>query len=40
MPYLIPHAVRWAAERYLTWTMVLTDLITFLTYLSICLILL
>lgn len=40
MPYLVPHAVCWAAEPHLIWTMVVTNFITFLSYLSICLTLL
>ncbi len=33
---LMPHAVCWAASPRLIWTMVVTNLITFLSYLSIC----
>ncbi len=33
---LVPHAVCWAAAPHLIWTMVVTNLITFLSYLSIC----
>ena len=36
MPYLVPHAVCWAAEPHLIWTMVVTNFITFLSYLTIC----
>src|SRR5580698_6166329 len=34
---LMPHAVCWAAAPRLIWTMVITNLITFLSYLAICL---
>src|SRR5271163_4549516 len=34
---LMPHAVCWAAAPKLIWTMVITNLITFLSYFSICL---
>lgn len=34
---LMPHAVCWAAAPHLIWTMVITNLITFLSYLSISL---
>lgn len=37
---LMPHAVCWAAAPTLVWTMVITNLITFLSYVSICLTLL
>ncbi len=37
---LMPHAVCWAAAPRLVWTMVVTNLITFLSYSSICLTLL
>jgi signal transduction histidine kinase len=37
---LMPHAVCWAAAPGLIWTMVVTNFITFLSYLSICLTLL
>jgi signal transduction histidine kinase len=37
---LMPHAVCWAAAPNLIWTMVVTNAITFLSYLSICLTLL
>ncbi|MBB5056021.1 signal transduction histidine kinase [Granulicella aggregans] len=37
---LMPHAVCWAAAPRLIWTMVVTNAITFLSYLSICLTLL
>lgn len=37
---LMPHAVCWAAAPKLIWTMVVTNAITFLSYLSICLTLL
>jgi signal transduction histidine kinase len=33
----MPHAVCWRADPRLIWTMVITNLITFLSYLSICL---
>jgi signal transduction histidine kinase len=33
---LVPHAVCWAADPKLIWTMVVTNLITFLSYTSIC----
>jgi len=33
---LVPHAVCWAAAPDLIWTMVVTNLITFLSYLTIC----
>lgn len=33
---LMPHAVCWAAAPQLVWTMVVTNLITFLSYCSIC----
>ena len=36
MPYLVPHAVCWAAAPHLIWTMVVTNFITFLSYLTIC----
>ncbi len=36
----MPHAVCWAAEPRLVWTMVITNTITFLSYLSICITLL
>ncbi len=35
-PALMPHAVCWAAAPKLVWTMVVTNAITFLSYLSIC----
>jgi signal transduction histidine kinase len=35
-PVLMPHAVCWAAAPALIWTMVVTNAITFLSYLSIC----
>ncbi len=35
-PVLMPHAVCWAAAPRLVWTMVVTNAITFLSYLSIC----
>lgn len=37
---LMPHAVCWAAAPKLVWTMVITNLITFLSYVCICLTLL
>lgn len=37
---LMPHRVCWAADPQLVWTMVVTNAITFLSYLSICLTLL
>ena len=37
---LVPHAVCWAAAPHLIWTMVITNSITFLSYLCICLTLL
>lgn len=40
MPYLVPHAVCWAAAPHLIWTMVVTNFITFLSYLTICITLL
>ncbi len=33
---LVPHAVCWAAAPHLIWTMVITNLITFLSYVTIC----
>jgi len=36
MPYLVPHAVCWAAAPHLIWTMVVANFITFLSYLTIC----
>lgn len=33
---LMPHRVCWAADPHLVWTMVVTNAITFLSYLSIC----
>ena len=39
-PTLMPHAVCWKADPHLVWTMVVTNAITFLSYLSICLTLL
>jgi len=33
---LVPHAVCWAADPKLIWTMVVTNFITFLSYLTIC----
>ena len=39
-PLLMPHAVCWAADPKLVWTMVLANLITFLSYLSLCITLL
>jgi len=36
MPYLVPHAVCWAAAPHLIWTMVITNLITFVSYFIIC----
>lgn len=33
---LMPHAVCWAAAPHLIWTMVVTNLVTFLSYVSIC----
>ncbi len=33
---LMPHAVCWAADPALIWTMVLTNVITFLSYTAIC----
>ena len=36
----MPHAVCWAASPALVWTMVITNLITFLSYFTICLVLL
>ncbi len=35
-PVLMPHAVCWAASPKLVWTMVVTNAITFLSYLTIC----
>jgi len=35
-PYLMPHSVCWASAPGLIWTMVVTNLITFLSYLTIC----
>lgn len=40
MPYLVPHSVCWAAAPHLIWTMVVTNFITFLSYLTICITLL
>ena len=37
---LVPHAVCWAGEPRLIWTMVITNLVTFLSYLTICITLL
>jgi signal transduction histidine kinase len=37
---LVPHAICWAADPRLIWTMVITDSVTFLSYLTICLTLL
>ncbi len=37
---LVPHAVCWAAAPHLIWTMVVTNFITFLSYVTICLTLL
>ena len=37
---LMPHAVCWAAAPRLIWTMVITNLVTFLSYLTICITLL
>jgi len=37
---LMPHAVCWAAAPHLIWTMVVTNAITFLSYVSICITLL
>ena len=37
---LMPHAVCWAAAPKLIWTMVITNLVTFFSYLSICITLL
>lgn len=37
---LMPHRVCWAADPHLVWTMVITNAITFLSYLSICITLL
>ncbi len=34
---LVPHAICWAAAPHLIWTMVVTNLITFLSYVTICL---
>ena len=36
---LMPHAVCWAAAPHLIWTMVITNTITFLSYLTICILL-
>jgi signal transduction histidine kinase len=33
---LVPHSVCWASDPQLIWTMVVTNLITFLSYLAIC----
>ena len=33
---LMPHAICWAADPGLVWTMVVTNFITFLSYLTIC----
>src|SRR5436305_14323102 len=33
---LVPHAVCWAASPSLIWTMVVTNAITFLSYVTIC----
>lgn len=33
---LMPHRVCWAADPHLVWTMVITNAVTFLSYLSIC----
>ena len=35
-PFLMPHAVCWAAAPKLIWTMVVANLVTFLSYLSLC----
>lgn len=40
MPSLMPHSVCWRADPHLIWVMVITNAITFLSYLSICLTLL
>jgi signal transduction histidine kinase len=40
MPSLMPHAVCWRADPRLIWVMVVTNAVTFLSYLSICLTLL
>jgi len=36
IPSLMPHAVCWRQDPQLIWTMAITDAITFLSYLSIC----
>ena len=40
MPSLMPHSVCWRADPHLIWVMVITNAITFLSYVSICLTLL
>jgi len=40
MPSLMPHAVCWRADPHLIWVMVVTNAVTFLSYVSICLTLL
>ena len=35
-PFLMPHAVCWAAEPKLVWTMVVANVVTSLSYLSLC----
>lgn len=40
MPSLVPHSVCWRADPHLIWVMVITNAITFISYLSICLTLL
>src|SRR5579862_5247525 len=35
-PSLMPHAVCWSEDQKLIWTMVITNGITFLSYLSLC----
>ncbi len=40
LPSLMPHSVCWRADPHLIWVMVITNAVTFLSYLSICLTLL
>ncbi len=35
-PILMPHAVCWAAAPHLIWTMVVANLVTFLSYVTLC----
>lgn len=40
MPSLVPHSVCWRSDPHLIWVMVITNAITFISYVSICLTLL